>query len=260
MQDHSRDQMKQIFDPVLRTANDLSETARRITDDGIRLFRSSLGKLPLLSSVRAIESSEIEGRDETHYFLVPFRLSESGYTLFTQRVLPEGTAPENILPKARVFHLPQESSIESLETLITDQLKENNLKNLGSSALIADRLDMVAEEIDSQSNLITGGLVVIGGVVAVVNPLMGVGIAAKAILPTLGSKLSKHGINHLSDWLRDKKQQSNEKTATADAIKEIKRLPAEIEISSALALLEETVSTKDPSPKKLLSSLWQQRL
>lgn len=205
-----------------------------------------MGKIPLFSSVRVIESSELEDTDETHYFLVPYRLSDSGYALFTQRVLPEGAGPGNFLPKARIFHLPGGGTIDTFEKLIVDQLKDEKIQNIDISAPLADRLDMIAEEIDHQSNLITGGLVVIGGVVAVINPLLGVSIAAKALLPTLGSKLSKHGINHLSDWLRDKKLQTSEKNAILDAQKEIKRLPPEVRIDPTLAILEEALSTADP--------------
>jgi len=239
--------VKQILAPVLRTANDLTDAAKKITDEGISLFRSTLGNLPLLSSVRAIESDELEDKDETHYFLVPYRLSETGYALYTQRVLPQGTGPENKLPKARIFHLPAEGTVETLEDLLIEQLKQEKISTLDPSAPLADRLDMMADEIDNQSNLITGGLVVIGGVVAIVNPLLGVGIAAKAILPTIGSKLSKHGINHVSDWLRDKKIQASEKNATADAQKEIKRLPPEVKVDPSLALLEIALGTTDPA-------------
>ncbi|BDS05320.1 hypothetical protein NT6N_03600 [Oceaniferula spumae] len=236
---------------MIRSANDLSEVAKKIAADGVEFFRSNLGKLPLLSSVRAVESSELTSRDETHYFLVPYRLSESDYALYTHRVLPEGVAPENALPKARIFHLPNMDTLAKLEELITEQLKDDNLRKINSSAPLADRLDLIANEIDKQSNRITGGLVLIGGVVAIANPLLGVGIAAKALLPTLGSKLSKHGISHATDWLREKKQKASDRIAGSEAKKAVKKLPSEVQVDPVLTLLESALSTPtadhDPS-------------
>ena len=238
--------MKQVLDPIIKTTSDLSDTVKRVTQDGLQFLRSNLGSIPLFASVRAVESAELKDRDETHYFLVPYRLSECGYSLFNQRVLPEGIGPENDLPKVRVFHLPAEGTLETLESLVIDQLKDETIQSLDVTNSVADRLDKIAEEIDNQSNKITGGLVIIGGVVAVVNPLLGVGIAAKALLPVIGNKLSKHGINHFSEWLRDKKLQSSEKLATTKAEQEVKRLQPEIYIDPTLQLLELSLSTSDP--------------
>ena len=196
--------MKHIIDPIVKTTSDVTEVAKRIVEDGVEFFRGTLGKLPLFSSVIARESKENITHDETHYFLVPYRLSEVNYALYTQRVLPEGVGPENDLPKAKIFHLPAVGTLDTLEELLFEQLSAKHRQQYSNELPIADRLDLIAKEIDKQSNLVTGGLVLIGGAVAIANPLVGVGIAAKALLPTLGSKLSKHGINHVTDWLRDK--------------------------------------------------------
>lgn len=239
--------MRKLIDPAIRSAKELSLTAKRIAEDGLENFRGQLGNIPFFSSVKIIESNALKGRDETHYFLVPYRLAQSGYALFTQRVLPDGVGPSNALPKARIFHLPDEGAITTIEMLAADQIKEQKLENIDSSAPLADRLDLLAEEIDSQSNKITGGLVIIGGVVAIANPVLGLGIAAKALLPTVTSKLSKHGINHVSDWLRDRKVKSLEETASNAAQKEIKKLAPEIMSDPVLRLLEESLSTSDVS-------------
>ncbi|MBK1830949.1 hypothetical protein JIN77_09450 [Verrucomicrobiaceae bacterium R5-34] len=238
--------MKQIFDPVVSTATDLAEAAKKVADDGIGYFRSRIGSLPLVASVLAQETSELTDRDESHYFLVPYRLSPCAYALVTRRVLPIGVGPENALPKARIFHLPAEGTAATLEALITEQLSKENKSSMDFSAPLVDRLDLMADEIDKQSNLITGGLVVIGGVVAVVNPLLGVGIAAKAILPTLSSKLSKHGLNHVSDWLRTRKVEKDQQQAIVQATKELKRIQPEIVVDHTLALLEESLASEDP--------------
>ncbi len=238
--------MKQALDPIVKTTNDLRETVKRITQDGLQLFRSNLGNLPLFASIRAVESSELKDRDETHYFLIPYRISECGYSLFNQRVLPQGIGPENNLPKARIFHLPAQGTLETLELLVTNALQHKKLQSINLANPLADRLDALAEEIDSQSNKVTGGLVLIGSVIAIANPLLGVSIAAKALLPTVGSKLSKHGMNQLSEWLRAQKLKTFQKSATTEAQKEVQRLKPEVCIDPILQLLEEALSTSDP--------------
>lgn len=239
--------MRQVIDPVVKTAADLTAASKRIIEDGVKFFRGSLGKIPLFSSVIARNSDEVIERDETHYYLVPYRLSECGYALYTERVLPHGTGPENDLVKARVFHLPAKGTLSVMEALLSAQLKDKHRQQINDDTPLANRLDLIAEEIDKQSNIVTGGLILIGGAVALANPLLGVGIAAKALLPTLGSKLSKHGINHVTDWLRDKKMKSSDIEAAAQAAKEIKRLKPEISMNETLALLEESLATPDES-------------
>ncbi|WHI51728.1 hypothetical protein P3339_02525 [Microbulbifer sp. MLAF003] len=44
--------------------------------------------------------------DEKHYFVIPFELSEVGFTLHTMRCLPKETPEVNDLPKRRIFTSP----------------------------------------------------------------------------------------------------------------------------------------------------------
>ncbi len=237
--------MRKIVDPVIHSTKELRSLVKRISDDGLEHFRGQLGNIPFFTSIKIIASVDLKNRDETHYFLVPYRLNESSYALFTQRVLPDGVGPANSLPKARIFHLPDKAASAAIEKLATNQIKELKLKTASTSAPLADRLDLLAQEIDRHSDRITGGLVLIGGVIAIANPILGIGIAAKALLPTVTSKLSKHGINHVSDWLRDKKVKSLEKSATNEAEKEISKLAPEILNDPVLRLLEESLETSD---------------
>jgi hypothetical protein len=50
----------------------------------------------------------------------------------------------------------------------------------------------IADEIDYKSNLVSGGLLIIGGAIAITNPLLRMGGAANSLLPSLGAKLTPY--------------------------------------------------------------------
>lgn len=209
----------------MKSADDLQKAASRLMDDGITFFRAKLGSLPLFTSTSAVIDGD---RDETHYFLVPCLSDESGYCLYRTRFLPEGVGPENNLPKARIFQLPAEGTTDHLMELLSRDLKEEQLQSAAFDSPLANRLDAIANEIDQQCTLVSGGLLLVGGVVAISNPLLGAGIAAKSLLPGLGSKVSTHGLRHATDWLQLRKKQSVEKDAEKSAQSEIRKLKPEI--------------------------------
>ena len=136
----------------------------------------------------------------------------SGYRLYSVRVLPDGITPENNLPKFKVFHLPVEGSAGEIAKLLFQQLKAKSLGKLDSNSPLADRLELV-DEIDKQCLLVSGGLLLVGGVVAVANPFLATGIVGKALLPGIDSKLTSHRFKHASNWLRSKSKASAESGA-----------------------------------------------
>ena len=238
--------MKFLTDPIVKSAKDVAALSARLVEDGVGVIKGSIGSIPLFAGTKVYVAEEGMGADETHYFLVPFRAIERGYAIGTQRVLPEGIGPENDLPKRRVFHLPANTEIETLERFLADDLADENAAAADSSSDLADRLDAVANEIDKKSTVVTGGLLLIGGAVAIANPLVGVGIAAKALIPGVGSVISRHGIKKVGDMLRKKRAEDIEDEAEKQAEKEVKRMKPEVHTNVLLSLLEEAVSNSDP--------------
>lgn len=230
--------MKKLWDPVVRSADDLKKTANRLLDGGMEFFSAKLGSLQLLSSGTAAVGGE---RDETHYFLVPTIEEHGNYSLYRIRSLPNGVGPQNDLPKTRIFQLPACGTESHLIDLLTRELTEEQLKGTDFDSPLADRLETIADEIDHQSNLVSGGLILIGGAVAIANPLLGLGIAANSLLPGLGSKLTTHGMKHASDWLRGRRRKAAESEAETSAQKESKKLTPEIRQNPLLSILEQTI-------------------
>jgi hypothetical protein len=247
--------VKRLWDPILKSAEDFQDTAGRMLDSGISFFKTKFGTFSLLSSSEAVVGGD---RDETHYFLVPSLREKKGYCLYRLRVLPEGVGPQNDLPKARLFQLPAVGTQDHLTDLLTEELKDEQLQNSPSESNLANRLDVIADEIDHQINLVSGGLLLIGGVVAIANPLLGIGIAAKSLIPGLGAKLSTHGVRHASDWLRNRGKKAADTAAHKTAKAEVEKLKPEVRENKLLGILETSLHTPDGDFDAIIASrnLW----
>ncbi len=238
--------MKFFTDPLVKSARDVAALSARLVDEGLGFLKTSVGSIPIFAGTKVYMAEEGLGADETHYFLVPFRAADRGYAIGTQRVLPEGIGPENDLPTRRVFHLPRHTEIETLERFLADDLADGHTAVADSGSDLAGRLDAVADEIDQKSNIVTGGLLLIGGAVAVANPVVGAGIAAKALLPGVGAVLSREGLKRAGAFVRKKHAEDVEERAGRLAELEVKRMKPEVHENALLSLLEEALSTSDP--------------
>jgi hypothetical protein len=241
--------MKFLADKIINTAYDAKNLAARLVSGGVEYLRTTIGALPLFAGTRVYEATDDLVADETHYFLIPFRTVEEGYAISVQRMLPAGHGLENDLPKRRVFHLPALSARERLEAILTAGLTRENLALTQESthSEFAERLERIAGEIDKQSDRVTGGLLIIGGAVAIANPLLGVAIAAKAIFPSLGSKITNEALRFIGGKFRASAKRGVEEAAQEKAAGEVKRLEPFIFADPLLALLESVLSNDDPS-------------
>lgn len=255
--------VKWITDKIVNTAQDITELASRLVADGASFLRSSIGSLPLITGTRVMEISGDVPADETHYFLVPLRTAPDGYAVSIQHALPEGYGLANDLPKVRIFHLPSIAARERMEEILINSLgkkyRDENAADAHSET--ADQIERIAAEIDKQSERVTGGLLVIGGVVAIANPLLGVGIAAKALFPSVGSKVTNEALRFVSEKLRISAKRDAEEKAAQVAATEVGKLKPVVHANPLLALLENAVSNEapdfDPSSQPYASDRFQ---
>lgn len=99
--------MKGFIDKTKRAiASGLSDIRREV-DASMKLVIEKVEGLPFYASLQHIETETVQ-YDEKHYFVIPFYLSEHGFSLHTMRVLPNDVPEVNDLPKRRVFHFPNE--------------------------------------------------------------------------------------------------------------------------------------------------------
>jgi len=179
--------IKKGLDAVRSVANKTSEELA----SSYSIVKEKVNGLPIFIS--AEKSSKYHGKqyDEKHYFVIPFELSEHKFSLHTMRCLPNGVPEINNLTKRRIFHFPNEHSEEMLKGYMRqsaeDMVTERNKDNPSS-------LESLANQIDSLDKKLTYGMLLVGGLAAIVNPLLGAGIAAKALLPSVGSVINKYGL------------------------------------------------------------------
>lgn len=236
--------MEFSFESIQSALRDGAARTQRALEGGASFVRSSWGKLPFVSSVEAAPQHDRVERDETHYFLVPTPFATEGYALHCARRIPEGFATANDLPRLRVFHLPGPGADRVLESLVIQatQQKRSPSEDDSESSVVA-RLEWVADEIDRQSTKVTGGLLLIGGVVALANPLIGAGIAAKALLPSIGSILSRGALKTASRKILRWQDDRREKQRTREAEREIQSIPVVSIVNPLLATLERALLT-----------------
>lgn len=229
--------MNSILKKLTDGASDASSLAHSIAESGLRSVGEVFQGTKIFGALSA-SSAENLSYDETHYVLVPLLGAQSDYAIYTKRVLPPDVGATNSLPKVRIFHVPDETGKELMEQeLVASIVNDRRGHDIGSSEL-ADTLERVADQIDSETNKISGGLLLIGGVAAFVNPLLGVGIAVKGLLPSIGAKASKAGAGYVGNKLRDWNKSSAISKLRKDASKEVRRLKPQIYTNPIIRSLE----------------------
>jgi hypothetical protein len=237
------------------------DAAQALAKSGLTSLQSTLGSLRLFSSTRVDTTAGNPAQDETHYFLIP---TANGYVLAERRRLPPGVGTLNSLPKVRLFHVHDQAGVAALEELLVGSLTPDKRQAPGVEDDLAKRLELIGQQIDEQSSLVTGGLVMIGGAVAMANPLLGLGLVAQALLPGLSGKLTQAGLGFAADSVRRLGTSWRERSARKQATSEVRRLKPHVVIDPVLAFLDEQVAlaTKaDPVLRELerLPDWWRDR-
>ena len=196
-------------------AADLVDTAAGSFGQGLGYARQSLGLTWLLGS-NEVSTSQA---DEKHYFLIPFRQAESGYLLYSMRCLPDGVPPINDLPKKRIFHLPNEHSSQMIERLLCDEAASTARASAANSPT-ASRLADLADRIDELDSKAFNGALLIGGLVALANPVAGGMLAAKAMIPSVGLLLAKYGLKTAGETLDERSLNGQIKAAEKRVLQE----------------------------------------
>lgn len=201
-------------------------------DTGVGLLQSSLGGIPFFGATATSISYDHTKFDEKHYFLIPDTASDDGYSLYVMRSLPEGVPPINDLEKRRLLHLPGESALPMLEHVVIKDARDRASAEAVSKNFVTSNLDSLIDEIDKIDGKAFNGVLLLGGLVALTNPLAGAAVALKAAMPSIGLIVSKYGLKVVSG------------TATnIDIAKQIKRAEKDVKAQFKSA---KTVSLINP--------------
>jgi len=168
-------------------------------DTGVGVLRSHLGGIPFFGSTATSQFYDHKKFDEKHYFLIPNKAMDDGYSLYVMRSLPEGVPPINDLKKRRLLHLPSDGALPMLEHIVVKDAKERASAEAVPDNFVTSNLDSLINEIDKVDGKVFGGVLLLGGLVALANPLAGAAVAMKAAVPSIGLVVSKYGLKTASE-------------------------------------------------------------
>jgi hypothetical protein len=230
------------------TTRQLQAWIQGAAHSGKATARSMLGSMPFCASLISSSKPQAGPIDEDliHYFLIPSGINSSGYTLFSKHQLPVGVGTANDLPKITVFHLPNSGAEDQLEELVLHDLSADiSSLRVSDEESLDQRLGRVAKEIEKNSNFVTMGILIVGGAVAIANPLVGVSIAAQAVFPSLGGVVSAEAMKLGGGKLRGWRERSDAKKSAKQAKVELKQRKVRVVINPFLAKLQRAINTDE---------------
>ena len=174
------------------------DAARGTFDTGFGLLRATIGGIPFLGTTATSDAYDHTRVDEKHYFLIEDEREAHGFALLVLRCLPAGVPPINDLPKRRLLHLPRADALPMLEHIVREEARQRAQDQGASGNAVSANLDALINEIDRVDSKVFGGLLAVGGLVALANPLAGAAIAAKALVPSIGLIAAKYGLKAAS--------------------------------------------------------------
>lgn len=214
-----------------------------IAGTGVGYVTEFVGNLRLFGTTATSESDQ--KYDERHYFLVPDLRSDDEYSLVVTRCLPEGVPPINELPKRRVLHLPAVEAEAMLRALLIKQAQADELTKPSDSKSIGDRARELADYIDVLDDRVFGGVLLIGGLVAIFNPVAGAAIAAKSLIPSLGMLASKYGLRVAEESLNQAEIKRKAKQAEKDVLSQFRGSQTEQQVNEILTITERALQTDE---------------
>lgn len=188
-----------LGEALLSGVGDTFDKVTETFETGIGLLQSTLGGIPFFGSTATSKSYDHTKFDEKHYFLIPDSQSEDGFSLYVLRSLPEGEPPINDLEKRRLLHLPSEGALPMLEHVVIKDARDRAAADAVPSNFVSSNLDALINEIDKVDSKVFNGVLLLGGLVALANPLAGAAVAMKAAVPSIGLILSKYGLKAVSE-------------------------------------------------------------
>mgnify|MGYP001267069615 CR=1 FL=1 len=172
--------------------------------------------------------------DITYYFLIPDVNKSEGYILQTHRIVPDNVVDESKLVKRQMFQVPSIEAINILRGMVQDKIEGELLDNNGISGFASDTLSDLANTIDESNNVVTGGLLLVGGIICFSNPIGGAIIIGSSLLPDVIMGAVSDATNRVSSKLKNISVNSNKK----EAKKLTNKIAPEVVVNSMLSKVD----------------------
>lgn len=242
--------MRKYLDKAVNTIKETLGKSGELVSRPMEVVSGTIGKLPYVGALLVSDADEKQQFDEKHYFVIPFRATEVGYSLHSIRCLPSDVPPINDLPKKRFFHVPNENTDQLVKHLLLGQVdRSTDAEKSG----IGDSLIDLADQIDRLDTKVTKGVLLIGGLVSLLNPLAGVGIAARAMIPGLASAASKFGLRAVGKAANTAQLNLEIRNAERDVLREFQGSATVKLINPIIRELEISLNTTEADHDTLLS-------
>ncbi len=241
--------MKDLIKKGLESIQSNTDKALDEITSGYSLAKDKLNNLPIFTSIESSIQTQKTLYDEKHYFVVPYHLSEYQFALHTMRCLPDGVPPLNELEKRRVFHFANEHSEfmlkqymqQSAMDIVHQQYQDN-----------PNGLETLANNIDTLDKKITKGMLLAGGLTALINPVLGVGIAVKALTPGVSSLINSFALKPGGKKLQEHQLEKSLKEAQQSIQKQFEDTKTLKVVNPILKELEFALNTTEEQHDPLL--------
>lgn len=241
--------MKDLLKKGLETFQNSADKAFDGLTSSYSLVKDKFDGLPIFASIEQSKQEQKIQYDEKHYFVIPYILSEYQFALHTMRCLPDGVPEINQLPKRRVFHFANEHGEYMLKHYMQqsamDIVHQQNMDNPNS-------LETLANHIDALDKKLTMGMLLVGGLTALVNPMAGIGLAAKALTPGMGSLVNQFALKPGAKKLKEHQLEKSLKEAQSSIEKQFEEANTLKVINPILQELELALATNEDQHDPLL--------
>ncbi len=241
--------MKNLFSESVKSATSIAEKALAEIAHKFSYVKEMVNGIPFFVSAETTDKYGEEQYDERHYFVIPFMLSDQKIALHTMRCLPQGIPEINKLPKRRVFHFPNQHAEALVQQILMEGAKDIVKQDHRPDT---HTLISLANDIDALDKKLTYGMLFVGGLAAFINPVVGVGIAAKAFLPGVAGLLNKYGLRPVGEKLSRAQLEKKVKEAETNVLKEFESASTIQVINPILQELELALRTTEREHDPLL--------
>ena len=242
--------MKRSFDNALGNVKGFIRRSGDLVAEPLRTVKGAIGQLPYVGSLVNIAAESDQDYDEKHYLVIPFRASEIGYALHSVRCLPTDVPPINDLPKRRLFHLPHADTENLVRRVLLDHRARSEKASVGNRG---DSLIELADEIDRVDTKVTNGMLLLGGLVAFLNPAVGLGIAARSVIPGLAGAVAKFGLRSIGKTVNEVQVRQEIRAAEKEVLREFSGSAAEKIVNPIIRELEMSLNSGEEERDPLLS-------
>lgn len=223
---------------------------------------TTIGGLASRFSLIGLFHKSEEQRQVIHYFLIPACANRPNDSLYVMQTFPAGADPQQEWKKHRIFHVGGESAMTRMKEMVYQDIVASKIPRDIPLSAAELTLQELGQTIDDSGNKISGGMMIVGSLLTLVNPVAGMAVMAGAVVPDLGNWVSQKVIGGISGKLADKRLKKAQKAAQHASKREVKESTDEVYVNPLLRRMMEITTKNDataglfPMPHDFNDAAW----